>query len=340
MSIQAVAWALDQEDLPCTPTGRSCMLVLIALANRCDEVSGHCWPGAEYIAKKARCKIRSVYRFLAMLQRNNFIDIKKVRGADGRQRSNNYWLRFDRSAAPWIGKPDDLLDEETIDDEPVDDADELLTESGQTQDVVSPSDSVSPGENVQNGPSDSVSPGENTTCRVTPESPGPSDSLVTRPIMLESSVVDSSIDGLVEGGAIEPQPPSPQSPPPPPQAVAPAERPQAAVEGRKPSAFDPKQRIVEKQKLEAAEKARTCKPVFVIEGTRAWQLWQAVRGQERGPNWRGGTATPVTGNVVDGMHRRGWWFPTLFPAESTGPPSTLSDRDAAAFASELNRKSP
>lgn len=62
-------------------------------------------------------------------------------------------------------------------------------------------------------------------------------------------------------------------------------------------------------------------PVFVFEGTRAWEAWVAFKKRTTGHTW-----TLSRSTVIDGKHRTGWWFPTLFPpsdkAESnaTGPP--------------------
>src|SRR5947209_1766223 len=106
MSIQAVAWALEQDFSYTTPRGRQtsahgAKLVLISLANHADHVSGHCWPSGKTIARESSCSEKSVYRLVAALERNGFIDIKRARGPDGKQRSNNYWIRFDRKPGPW-----------------------------------------------------------------------------------------------------------------------------------------------------------------------------------------------------------------------------------------------
>src|ERR1700678_1309302 len=107
MSIQAVAWALEQRDFFLeSAAGRrtsalAAKLVLLSLANHADHVSGHCWPSGDTIANEASVHPRSVYRLTAALARNGFIEIKKVKGADGKQRSNNYWILFDRPKAPW-----------------------------------------------------------------------------------------------------------------------------------------------------------------------------------------------------------------------------------------------
>src|SRR4029077_8045701 len=125
MSIQAVAWALEQDFTGETPKGRmvsahAAKLVLISLANHADHVSGHCWPSAETIAREASCTVRSVYRLISALRRNGFIEVRKARGENGRQRANNYWLLFDPEPAPWQYFNRDLEDEEPLDIEPGD----------------------------------------------------------------------------------------------------------------------------------------------------------------------------------------------------------------------------
>jgi hypothetical protein len=158
MSIQAVAWALEQEFSYTTPKGRQtsahgAKLVLISLANHADHTSGHCWPSSETIARESSCNVRSVYRLIAALERNGFIDVKRVRGGSGKQRSNNYWIRFDRTPALW------QFFEEEEDDQ---------------------SDTVSRDFEEENAP-------ESATV-----SPGQSDIGVTRYNTLEPSVVEPS----------------------------------------------------------------------------------------------------------------------------------------------------
>jgi hypothetical protein len=216
VSIQAVAWALEQDFSYTTPKGhvRCChaaKLVLLSLANHADHVSGHCWPSAETIAREASCVVHSVYRLVAALERNGFIDIKKVKGPDGKQRSNNYWVRFDRKAAPW---------QFFKDDEPDDDSPQKPGDS-------EPGDTKSPGGNAAtndaNPPSSESESGS--------ESPGPSDIEVTRHIMLEPSELEPSV-------ATAPTPPV--SAPQRFDATARTDeqaRLQAAEEARKPKAF-------------------------------------------------------------------------------------------------------
>jgi helix-turn-helix protein len=187
VSIQAVAWALEQDFTYQTPKGRlSCChaakLVLISLANHADHVSGHCWPSGETIAREASCTLRSVYRLVAALARNGFIDIKRSRGMDGKQRSNNYWILFDRKPAPWQYYPDD---------DPNDHDDPGDSESPGEAEL--PHDSESSGHAVENSP---VSTAEKCF-----ESPGPSDIRVTRHNELEPSGLEPSVASNVENSA-------------------------------------------------------------------------------------------------------------------------------------------
>jgi hypothetical protein len=165
MSIQAVAWALEQDFSYTTPKGRQtsahgAKLVLISLANHADHTSGHCWPSSETIARESSCNVRSVYRLIAALERNGFIDVKRVRGGSGKQRSNNYWIRFDRTASSW----------QFFEDEDDDQSDTVSCDSDQQSDTVS----------------------RDTETESTTESPGQSDIGVTPYNTLEPSAVEPS----------------------------------------------------------------------------------------------------------------------------------------------------
>ena len=81
-------------------------------------------------------------------------------------------------------------------------------------------------------------------------------------------------------------------------------------EVKPPPGFDPKHRQAQVAKLQAAEDARKAKPVFVFEGTEAWKAWQKARAPR---------GTPVHRRKEDG--KSGWYFPSLFPPKSTGPPA-------------------
>ena len=95
MSIQAVAWALDQ-DLPARPK-----LVLVAIANHANHKDGYCWLKAETIAAEAACTPRSVFRFVGGLIRNGYLRRQARRGDDGKQRATDYWILFDRAETEW-----------------------------------------------------------------------------------------------------------------------------------------------------------------------------------------------------------------------------------------------
>ena len=132
MSIQAVAWALDQ-DLPARPK-----LVLVSIANHANHTDGYCWLRADTIAAEAACKPRSVFRFVGDLIRNGYIRKESKRSDDGRQRANDYWILLDRAPAAWIavGSAEELSEDEQGDDENV------------SQDVVSQTVSLSCGEDA------------------------------------------------------------------------------------------------------------------------------------------------------------------------------------------------
>ena len=95
MSIQAVAWALEQ-DLPARPK-----LVLVAIANHANHVDGYCWLKVATIAREAACQPRSVYNFVGALVRNGYIRKQLRKGDDGKQRATDYWILFDREEKPW-----------------------------------------------------------------------------------------------------------------------------------------------------------------------------------------------------------------------------------------------
>lgn len=122
MSIQAVAWALEQ-DMPARPK-----LVLIAIANHADHTNGYCFLKAETIAGQSACTKRSVYRFIGGLIRNGYLRRETKKGDDGKQRANDYWVLFDRAENEWhwgthVGDEDHINDS----DECSDTADEATT---------------------------------------------------------------------------------------------------------------------------------------------------------------------------------------------------------------------
>lgn len=112
MSIQAVAWALEQ-DLPARPK-----LVLVSIANHADHRTGYCYLRADTIAEEASCSVRGVHNFIGDLVRNGFIRREHKRAVDGKQRANDYWILFSRAAdVKWVGDragaSDDAEPEET-----------------------------------------------------------------------------------------------------------------------------------------------------------------------------------------------------------------------------------
>jgi hypothetical protein len=137
MSIQAVAWALEQ-DIPGTAK-----LVLVSLANHADHTNGHCWPAAETIAREASTSLRSVYRYVGALRRNGYVRALNRRGNDGKQRANDYWLLFDRASAAWNWAE---AESEGSDDEPQDQATEAETDPSSSVHVDEPTANLAYGE--------------------------------------------------------------------------------------------------------------------------------------------------------------------------------------------------
>jgi hypothetical protein len=94
MSIQAVAWALDQY-VP-DPVLK---LILISLANHADHVTGVCWPSMRVIGNEASCRRETVLRKLPDLEEGGFIEIVKAKRGE-RRRAHTYRLliRCERDA--------------------------------------------------------------------------------------------------------------------------------------------------------------------------------------------------------------------------------------------------
>lgn len=94
MSIQAVAWALDQY-VP-DPVLK---LILISLANHADHVNGICWPSMRVIGNEASCRRETVLRKLPDLEEGGFIEIIKAKRGE-RRRAHTYRLliRCERGA--------------------------------------------------------------------------------------------------------------------------------------------------------------------------------------------------------------------------------------------------
>lgn len=88
MSLQALAWALEQ-DLPAGPK-----LMLIALANRADPTTGRCSYDSVVLAREAVLHRNSIGRYLEALVRNGYL---RKQSAPERV----YYLALDRVAGHW-----------------------------------------------------------------------------------------------------------------------------------------------------------------------------------------------------------------------------------------------
>lgn len=114
MSNQALTWAFEQEGLPC-----KAKFVLVSIANHADHTNGYCWLKVTTIAREASIPERSLYRYIGALVRNGYLRREKKRGADGKQRANDYWILFDRPDAAWdwgavIGGDDDAEPQDVV----------------------------------------------------------------------------------------------------------------------------------------------------------------------------------------------------------------------------------
>jgi hypothetical protein len=89
MSIQAVAWALDQ-DIP----NAGLKLVLIALCNHADKGSGELFLRHSTVEKEASMSRSSVQRHVKMLADLGIIEIGSTFDASGRQAANSYRIIF------------------------------------------------------------------------------------------------------------------------------------------------------------------------------------------------------------------------------------------------------
>ena len=207
MSIQAVAWALDQ-DLPARPK-----LVLVSICNHADHTNGYCWLRAATIAREAACTPRSVYNFVGALVRNGYIRKALRRGEDGKQRATDYWIMFGREQKPWefaghVEAPE-------AEDEP----DDIAATEVEPPDMVEPHERDSTGENDEpHERHDSRRPVE-----MSPRSCGPVESAFIRHESAEPSKSKPEKDagararatgGLVSGPprSYQPPPPSPEQP--------------------------------------------------------------------------------------------------------------------------------
>lgn len=261
MSIQAVSWVLDDENVP-----GIARLVLISLANHADAKTGHCWPSVATIAKEAKISPRSVHTYLGALRRNGYIMIESGRSNVGTQRSNNYWILFDREKTEWeFNQTEDKNDRKILNTSA---PDSHIEDSEETQ--IQPLD-CEPRADLADGISAPA-------CRQEPSESQPSESI-------------------------------------------PREESERRPAAMRPAPYDPKARKEEQARLKAAEQARKPKMVPVIQGTRWWAAWLR----------HGHKPSLVTNIISQGQSKRGWYFPSQLPPNSTGPPI-----EGAELADELD----
>ena len=90
MSIQAVAWALEQ-DMPNAPL----KLVLVALCNHADRDTGSCFPSIRTLMREASMSRSSVQRQIKALADAGIVEVGATFDKSGRQSSNGYRIVFD-----------------------------------------------------------------------------------------------------------------------------------------------------------------------------------------------------------------------------------------------------
>lgn len=95
MSVQAVAWALDQYI-----TDAATKLVLISLANYADKKTGECWPTIARICEESCQSKSTVLRRIGWLIERGLVEKTEVREASGRQKANHYRLVLSRVLTP------------------------------------------------------------------------------------------------------------------------------------------------------------------------------------------------------------------------------------------------
>lgn len=289
MSIQAVAWALDQE-IP--PKAARAKLVLISIANHADHTNGYCWLRADTIAAEASCTPRSVFRFVGALIRNGFIRKERNHGEDGKRRANDYWILFNREPAEWNwGRGTDVEDDIEPEDSPESSEDDTTTSS-----TVSslPHDTVSHGD----------PPGENAEVIHTEHvlSHGPYDSRV-RWYNAEPSKTKP------EKAARATEPPVGRKVSGPPRNYRPPPALATAPQG-------------------AASPDREVKPIFVFIGTPAWNAWVAHKKITAGVTWTLTTKANVNGRWCTGWYFPCLFPPAAAkPPPATSDPEVIRAED-------------
>lgn len=95
MTIQALAWAIDQQ-IP----GPS-KLVLVSLANHADHTNGYCHLDLSTISRESSVPTRSLWRYFGALERNGYL-VKDERSKSKDAERRDYWLILDRDVGlPW-----------------------------------------------------------------------------------------------------------------------------------------------------------------------------------------------------------------------------------------------
>jgi hypothetical protein len=87
VSIEALKWAFEQEDVPPGPR-----FVLVALANRANEEGGDLYPSLRWIQKKTGIPERTIRQHMTDLQRRGLLVKTERRREDGGRTSNEYRL--------------------------------------------------------------------------------------------------------------------------------------------------------------------------------------------------------------------------------------------------------
>lgn len=90
MSVEALKWAFEQEDVPPGPR-----FVLVALANRANEEGGDCYPSIAWIKRKTGFSDSTIREYLNALE-EQFGKLSKAerRRDDGGKSSNEYQLHL------------------------------------------------------------------------------------------------------------------------------------------------------------------------------------------------------------------------------------------------------
>lgn len=284
MSIQAVAWALEQ-DLPQGPK-----LVLVSIANHADHTTGYCWLKAETIAQEASCSPRSVWRYVGGLVRNGYIRKAQRKGEHGKQRANDYWLMFGRESKEW----DWLMqlegaEQDEVEIGPETPPDDPPSEETPPQDVVEPYANLAHGENAQ--PCDSI--GTRQPVDIPRESLGPCATAGTRKSLIEPS---ESNPKKTRARASPSYVPRNYRPPP-------------------PSPSDPMGAIIAD---------REAKMIFVFANSTAYEAWAKHKAAEKGfSTWNLVTTAIIDGESKRGWWFPSL-FPPVAKSEIASPPTQSS----------------